>query len=275
MISSFIELLPILPGVLLAATLGALASGLIAPYIVVKRLNMLTGSLAHALVAPVGFSIWLTHTYPRFQGFSLSILLLTATAIALFISYTHLFWKQQKDALLSVIWSAGMAIGLLFLAKTPGSNVEFNDYLFGSLIWLNGQQLTLLIVINLVTIAAILCFYKQFLLICLDEDQAIIAKLPHKILYSLLLVLIALVIVVLMETIGLLLSMTLLTMPALIARCYSKNFIQLHIYSCITSCLMSYAGILTAAALDLPIAPTSALVGTAGYLIALSIKNRH
>lgn len=274
--STLFSLLPTLPMVLIAAILGATASGLIAPYIVVKRLNLLTGTLAHALVAPIGLSIWLAATFPQLQIPSSLLLLAAAVGFALFISNAHLHRREQKDALLSLLWSAGMALGLLFLAKTPGSNVDFNDFLLGSLIWLDAEQMHLLILINIMTIASILLFYKQLLLICLDEEQALIIKVPYKRLYTLLLLLISLVIVVLMQTIGLLLSMTLLTMPALIARCYCRNFIQLHFYSCITSICMCITGIITAAIFDLPIAPASALVGTAAYgfsLLATRQKN--
>lgn len=267
--SAFTDLLPVLPMIALAAILGATASGLIAPYIVVKKLNMLTGTLAHALVAPIGLSLWLSYKFPGFPLSPTTFLIATSIGFSLFISHAHLHRRQQKDALMSLLWSSGMATGLVFLAKTPGSNVDFNDFLLGSLIWLDSKQMLLLIMINVVTITCILLFYKQFLLICLDEEQAIIAKVPYKRLYTLLLLLISLVIVVLMQTIGLLLSMTLLTMPALIARCYSKNFMELQIYSCITSICMCLLGIMTAALFDLPIAPASALVGTGAYGLSL------
>lgn len=263
------EQLLLFPTVLIAALLSALASGLIAPYVVVKRLHMLSGTLAHALIGGVGFALWLSYTLALSALSPTLITLGSALLAALLISYIYLYHRESQAAALTLLWSGGMSLGLLLAAKTPGNNLELNDYLFGNLIWLSSEQLWLLIGVNLSIITSLMLFYRQILLVCLDEEEAQIRALRYPLIYTLLITLIALVVVVLMETTGLLLAMTLLTTPAMVAQRFCTTFASLHLMSLLVALAMSLGGLVLAAILDLPIGPTTALVGSTLFMLSL------
>lgn len=262
---------PLLKNAIFAAWLGSLASGLIGPYIVVKRLNLMSGTLAHTLLGGVGLGLWLN----RVMGLSfispLCIALLTSVFSACLLSITHIYFRQKQDAIMSLLWSTGMAAGLILISKTPGSNLELSDYLFGNILWVSEESLFILVSLNCIIIFLTLLMYKQLFTVCFDEDHAKLHGLRFNLLYTLLLIVIALVVVILMETMGILLAMTLLTIPALIASSWCKHLKSLHIAAIILSLFLSTSGMLFSASLDWPVGATIALISGVVYTLSLLI----
>jgi zinc transport system permease protein len=107
-----------------ASLLASIASGVIGTLVVVKRIAFLAGSISHAILGGMGFCLWAQRTYdlpwldPIWGAFASSI------GSALLIGWIHLNYRQREDAVIAAIWSTGMAIGLIFLSLTPGTNVD-------------------------------------------------------------------------------------------------------------------------------------------------------
>lgn len=273
MLSAFIDN-PFIQMALWACLLSSLASGVIGSFVVVKRISFIAGSIAHSVLGGMGFCLWLQRTYdlpwcdPIWGAFA------SAIASALLLGWVHLNYQQREDAAIAAIWSTGMAIGIIFLSLTPGTNVELLNYLFGNILFIASADLIRLAILNTVILAVVAFYYRKFLALCFDEEQALLQGVPVRKLYLLLLSLVAVSIVLLMQIIGIILVIALLTIPATLAGLFTHRLSVMMAAAASFCALFSFFGIGAAFALNWPPGATIALLAAAVYLVLLSIKKK-
>jgi zinc transport system permease protein len=257
-----------------ASLLASIASGVIGTLVVVKRIAFLAGSISHAILGGMGFCLWAQRTYdlpwldPIWGAFASSI------GSALLIGWIHLNYRQREDAVIAAIWSTGMAIGLIFLSLTPGTNVDLLNFLFGNVLWISSKDLILLCALNIFILTVVALYYRRFLALCFDEEQALLQGVRVKRLYMILLSLVAISIVLLMQVIGTILVLTLLTLPALLASLFTQRLYVLMGVAALFSALFSTFGLSVAHVLDLPPGACITLVAALSYLGLLSLKKK-
>jgi zinc transport system permease protein len=259
---------------LFAAVLAGLAasvvSGIVGSYIVVKRIVFIAGSISHSVLSGIGFCIWLE----RVQGITWVSPLIGALAAAvisaLIIGWIHLNYREREDSAIASIWSIGMAIGILFISQTPGFNVELTNFLIGNILWVSKTDLYILTGLDGIVILLILCLHKRLLAICFDEEQARLQGLAVNKLYILLLMLIAVSIVLLIQVVGIVLVMTMLTIPPAIANLLTTRLSGMMILAVCISCLFCLSGNMAAYYMDWPTGATIALIAGIVYILSLS-----
>jgi len=257
-----------------ASLLASLASGTIGSFVVIKRIAFLAGSISHSVLGGLGACIWLQRTYhiswldPLYGAF------IAAVLSALLLGWVHLHYRQREDAIIAAIWSTGMAIGVIFLSFTPGTNVDLMNFLFGNILWISTQDLILLGLLDLVIFIFIFIYYNRFLAICFDEQQALLRGIPVQRLYFLLLCLVAVSIVLLIQIIGTILVIALLTLPATIACLFTHRLPVIMLLATFFSSFFSLTGLCAAYWLDWPPGSTIALLAAASYLILLPVQNK-
>jgi zinc transport system permease protein len=247
-----------------AALLASVACGMVGTYVVVKRMGYLAGGIAHAVLGGIGAAVF--YGYPPMLG-----ALLAAVAAALVIGCVKLYWREHEDVLIGALWAAGMAIGVIFITRTPGYQVDLMTYLFGNILLVSPGQLSWMIGLDLCLAAVVVLFFKQFEAIAFDEEFARLRGLPVTALYLLLLCLIALSVVILVQLVGLILVIALLTLPAAVARHHVNNLGPLMVLSTVLSALFCTGGLALAYAPDLPAGATIILVSAAAYLVSLGL----
>ena len=259
---------------LAAALLASISGGVIGSYVVVKRLANLCGSISHSVLGGMGFFLWLQ----KVHGFSwcdpLIGALIAAILSAWLIGWMHLQFRQRVDAVIAAVWSTGMSIGIIFLALTPGSSGDLSNFLLGNLLWINARDLLWLSLLTLAILATVGCCYRPFLAICFDEEQALLQGIPLQKVYLLLLTLVALTIVLLIQMIGTILTIAILTLPATTANLFTQRMTALLAGSVIFSALVSGSGIAAAYFLDWPPGATISLCAACAYFFALVIKRK-
>lgn len=269
---SFIEALSMNP-LLLAALLGgwaaSIVSGIIGSYVVVKRIVFIAGSISHSVLSGIGFCIWLERVQGVTWASPLYGALAAAIGSALIIGWMHLNYRQREDSVIAALWSIGMAVGVLFISQTPGFNVELTNFLIGNILWVSTADLYILGGLDLGIILLITCLHKRFLAICFDEEQARLQGLPVNALYILLLVLIAISIVLLIQVVGIILVMTMLTIPAAIANLLTTRLSLMMVLAIIISSLFCLTGNWLAYYLDWPTGATIALLAGIVYVTSL------
>jgi zinc transport system permease protein len=260
---------------LLAAVFAGLAasivSGIIGSYVVVKRIVFIGGSISHAVLSGIGLCIWLERAKGVTWASPLLGALITSILSALIIGWIHLYYRQREDSVIAALWSIGMAIGVLFISQTPGFNVELTNFLIGNILWVTKTDLYILWGLDIFVIILVLCLHKRFLAICFDEEQARLQGLPVNTLYMLLLILIAVSIVLLIQVVGIILVMTMLTIPAAIANLFTSRLSAMMFIAIIISSCFCLTGNATAYYLDWPTGATIALIAGITYVICLSI----
>lgn len=92
-------------------------------YVVVKRIGFLAGGIAHAVLGGMGMAY--------FFGINpIGGALAAAVVAALLIGWVSLRWRQNEDTIIAALWAIGMAIGVLFISRTPGYNLIITHIFF-------------------------------------------------------------------------------------------------------------------------------------------------
>lgn len=238
-------------------------------YVVVKRISFIAGSVSHSILAGLGLFLWLERVVGLVWASPLEGALIAGVISACLIGYIHMNYSQREDSVIAAVWSVGMALGILFIAATPGFNVELTNFLIGNILWVSPHDLKLLAVLDVVVVVSVILLHQKLLQICFDEDQARLQQLPVQKLYLFLLILVAISVVILMQVVGVVLVMTMLTLPPAIANLFTSRLSRMMILSVLLSALFSFLGTFLAFHLDWPVGATIALVAGASYVFSL------
>ena len=248
-----------------ASLLASSACGMVGTYVVVKRIGFLAGGIAHAVLGGMGAAL--------FFGFSpMSGALVTAVFAALVLGLVKLHAREQEDILISAFWAAGMAIGILFISQTPGYQVDLMTYLFGNVLLVSKQQLLMMLILNIVLVVTIVLFYKQFTAIAFDEEFARLRGLPVTMLYLTLLCLTAVSIVLMIQVVGLILVIALLTLPAAISQQYMQTMKSMMGLAVLLGTIFCLLGLGVSYSLDIPSGATIILITTLAYLASTTVR---
>jgi len=269
---SFIEAVrsnPLLLSAIIAGLLASVVSGIIGSYVVVKRIVFISGGIAHSVLGGIGMCLWLERSKGVTWVSPLLGALVAAIVSALIIGWIHLHYRQREDSVIAALWSVGMATGVIFISQTPGFNVELTNFLIGNILWVSRTDLFILATLDLIILVSAFCLHKRFLAICFDEEQAQLQGVPVNTLYLLLLVLTAISIVLLIQVVGIILVMTMLTIPAAIANLMTVRLSRMMMIAVGLSSLFALSGTAFAYHLDWPGGATIALIAGIAYVIAL------
>ncbi len=251
-----------LQNAVLASILASIGCGLTGPFVLINRISYLAGGIAHAVLGGVGAAVYF--------GFEpLLGALVTAIFSALLISYIKLVFNQHEDIVIGALWSVGMATGILFISQTPGYNTELVSYLFGNVLMVADNQLKLLLVLDLVLVFIIFLFYKYFVAISFDPEFARTRGVRLAFFYTLLLCMIAITIVLLIQIVGLILVIALLTLPATIASHFTQSLFRIIFISVLAGMVFTSSGLFLSYHWDFPAGATIILVTAGTYLLSL------
>ena len=257
---------------LLAGFGASLAGGVVGAYVVTKRIVFISGSISHAVLGGMGLALFLRRTFHLTWLEPIYGALLFAILSALLIGTIHLFYKEREDTVIASLWTCGMALGVIFLSLTPGYNVEVLNFLFGNILWTSQKDLIILLVLDILIFGTILLFHKKFLAICFDEKQALLQGLKVKSLYFLLLSLVAVTVVLLIQVVGVILVIAVLTLPAAVANLFFQRFSYIMLAGCIVGMVFTFLGLWLSFSVNWPPGATIALMSTVGYFTCLSFK---
>jgi len=260
---------PFLQIALLGGLLASIASGVMGSFVVIKRIASLSGSIAHSILGGIGFFYWLKYNHGQTWADPIYGAFLAGIISAFIIGWVHLRYKQKEDAAIAAIWSTGMAIGVIFISLIKGYKADFTSFLFGNILLLSTKHLLFLGVLDLVILLTTFFLYRYFVAICFDEEQSTMQDLPVTFLYFTLLGLISLSIVLLLQVIGIILVIALLTIPPTIAALFTGRLIKIMISSILLAIIFNTLGILFAYSLDIPPGATVAIICALSYVIVL------
>ena len=248
-----------LQSALAAGLLASIGCGLMGPYVVVKRIAFIAGGIAHSVLGGMGAALYF--------GYSpLAGALLAAVLAALLIGWVRLRWRAEEDTLIGALWAIGMAVGLLFIAKTPGYQTDLMSYLFGNILLVPTESLWFMAALDGLLLLLVLAYHRQFLAVAFDEEFARLRGIPVTFFYLLLLVMVAVTVVLLIQVVGLILVLALLTLPAAIAGHYVHSLGLMMLIATLIGGALNLAGLALSYGPDLPAGPTIILVAGGLYV---------
>ena len=250
---------------LYASLLVGVACGLIGTLVVLNRIVFLGGGIAHAAYGGIGLAYYFGQD-PMLGAILFSIL------SALGMGLVHLRTKARSDTLIGVMWSIGMALGIIFVSLTPGFKADLMSYLFGSLLAVSGADLRLMAVVVVLVIAFVVLLYRSLQAISFDETFSTVRNLPVAVLYLVMLVMIGLTVVVAMRVVGLIMVIAMLTIPPATANLFLKDMKGMMLLSIGLGWLFSTIGLIVSFALNLQAGSVIILVASLSYLLAAGVK---
>lgn len=250
---------------LFASLLVGVACGLIGTLVVLNRIVFLGGGIAHAAYGGIGLAYYFGQD-PMLGAILFSIL------SALGMGLVHLRTEARSDTLIGVMWSIGMAIGIIFVSLTPGFKADLMSYLFGSLLAVSGSDLQVMALIAALVIVFVVLLYRSLQAISFDETFSTIRNLPVAALYLVMLVMIGLTVVVAMRIVGLIMVIAMLTIPPATANLFLKDMKGMMLLSIGLGWLFSIIGLILSFALNLQAGSIIILVAALSYLGAAAVK---
>jgi zinc transport system permease protein len=246
---------------LLAGLLASIGCGVIGTFVVVKRIAFMAGGIAHSVLGGMGAALYF--------GFDpLLGALVAAVLSALLIGLVRLAWNAQEDTLIGALWAIGMAIGILFIAKTPGYGTDLMSFLFGNILLVPRREIWFMAGLDLVLVLTVMLFYRQLLAVTFDEEFARLRGVPVAFFYLLLLCLVAVTVVLLIQVVGLILVIALLTLPAAIAGHYVHSLGGMMLIATLLGGVFTSTGLALSYGPDLPAGPTMILLAGSVYVIS-------
>lgn len=243
---------------LMAVTVIAMASAVIGTYIVTRRLVAISGGITHACFGGLGLGYFL--------GLS-PILMAAAVAVAsgMAVEWMAGRGRVREDSAIAVIWSLGMAAGVIFVFLTPGYVPELNTFLFGNLLTVGRSDL----IAFGVYAALLLLFYlsmRRVIVACaFDRDFARVIHLPVGVVNCVMMVFIAVGIVLTIRLVGIMLLMAMFTLPQLTAEIFARRFDGIMALSAVLSVVCGAGGLLLATVVDVPCSALIVLLQAAVY----------
>jgi zinc transport system permease protein len=177
--------------------------------------------------------------------------------------------KDKIDIFIGLIWSVGMAVGILLIDLTDGYNVDLMSYLFGSILAVSREDIIYMGILLIVIILIITFFYRQILAVSYDSEYASLRGINVKFFYTLILLLSALTVVIAIKVVGLILVIALLTIPIYIAESFANSLWVMMISSGILSSFFTLIGLFISYQYDLTSGATIIMVSAVALIIFL------
>ncbi|MFO7736130.1 MAG: metal ABC transporter permease [bacterium] len=249
-----------------AVFMSGLACGITGTFVHIKKIGIISGGIAHAVLAGVGAA--------RFFGINpVAGAVFTAFLFAIILTLIKVEFGEAEDVVLSALWSAGMASGIVFLHFTPGYATDLMSYLFGNIMMVSQKDLFYLAMLDFFVVGIAVFFFRHLKALCFDAEHLILRGISAFVVYGVFYTLISLTVVILMQIVGLLLVIAFLTLPAAISSLYFRNISTVMLFAVIISILLMLTGLYISYFLDVPAGAVTILLTVSAYILNVFFKS--
>ena len=233
----------------LGALFASITAGIAGTYIVSRRMVFLSGGITHASFGGIGI------------GYFAGINPVVGAAVfgilsALGVEYLSVRQKIREDSAIGIFWAFGMAVGIIFIYLTPGYTPNLMSYLFGSILTVTHNDLVALGTMSLILIVYFGIFYRTIIYISFDEAYARTYSRYVDLFKYITTSLIALTIVLNIRMAGVVLVISLLTIPPNIAMIFTKVYRKIVVWSIISGFIGTSIGYVISYFAGIPVGAT-------------------
>ena len=252
-------------GLIASSLVGALC-GVMGTYVVLQGMAFFGDALAHAILPGVAVG-YLVSGGSRRSLFWWA--LATAVLASLGIGAVARRGRLKEDTAIGIVFAAMFALGIALISTVRGYAVDLAHFLFGNVLAVSSFDLVLIASFGGAVFLTVLLFYKEFLVITFDPDLAATLRLPTGLLRNLLLVLIAVTVVVSLQTVGVALMLAMLVTPAATAYLLVKRFSSMMLLGAGLGALSGVLGLYVSYWTGIASGAAIVLVATGFFLLSL------
>ncbi|MBN8208306.1 metal ABC transporter permease [Bacillus sp. NTK071] len=264
------------------AFLAGVLIGIIAPllgvFIVVRRQALIADALSHITLAGIAASLLIGKYSAFWQGINPVYMGMAFSAAgSLFIEQLRKVYKHFEELAIPITLSGGIGLGVVFLSLADGFNSDLFNYLFGSVIAISRNDLIAVAVITVVVLLVVTFLYKELFFLSFDEEHAVVSGIRGKSIQFIFILLVAFVIAVSMQIVGVLLVSALMTLPVAASIRIAKGFKQTIGFSILFGEMAVLGGLVLAYYLDIAPGGTIVLLSAlilVGVLLFKRLKQR-
>ena len=210
-----------LANALLAAIFAGITCGIVGTYVVARRMVFLCGGITHASFGGLGIALYAGAN-------PIGGAMIFAVLSAMGIEWASDKGKIREDSAIGIIWSIGMAIGALFMSLTPGyTSGDLAGYMFGSIVTVTSQDITALGIFTLLCVVGALLWWRPIMYLAFDRDFTASQGIASRAASYILTVVVAITIVLAIRIMGIVLLLSLFTIPAVTANILSKSYAKI------------------------------------------------
>ena len=249
---------------LAAALLTSILAAMVGTYIVSRKIVFIGGGITHASFGGIGMAYF----------FGLNPLLGAAVFAVLSstgIEFMSRHGKVREDSAIAILWSLGMALGIIFVFMTPGYTPNLMSFLFGSILSVGKAELYLLLFFSVFTGLFFLVFFRPVVFTAFDPEFARIMGVPVNFFRYAMAIIVALAIVLSIRTVGIILVLSLFTLPQITAMVFTRDFAKIIPLSALFGGLGSVAGLFLSNTLNIPSGAAIIFFLTLQFLLIKSV----
>ena len=254
-------------GILLISVIAAI----IGTYIVTRRMVFIAGGLTHASFGGLGIGY--------FAGISPTLsALLFAIVTAIGIDISSHTKRIREDSAIALFWAVGMAVGIIFIFLTPGYTPGLSEFLFGNILTINRTDIIIFALYTVVLLLYVILQYRPILYTAFDADFATIKGIRTKRINTIMMLFIAIGVVLSTRLIGIMLLMSVFTLPQIIAELFTAQYKYIMLLSGLITLAGSLVGLFISAIIAVPTGACIVVVFVFLYALAKAIhtlRSRH
>ena len=235
-----------LSNALIACILSGILCGIAGTYVVCRRMVFLSGGITHASFGGLGIAFYLG-TNP------IAGAMLFAVASSLGIEWASSKGRIREDSAIGIMWGFGMAVGALFMSLRPGyTSGDLSSYLFGSIITVTDADVAALSILTAAILLGTAIWLRPIMYVAFDREFAGSQGVHTKVVSYTMVAILAVAIVMSIRIMGIVLLISLLTMPVAIVNLFSKSYARITLWSAATAAVASVAGVAASYHLEVP-----------------------
>lgn len=260
--------LAFLPKALVIAVMSSLVCGVIGCYVVLRGMAFIGDAVAHAVFP--GLAVAFVIQGNLVLGGAVAGVL-TAVLVAVFSQNRRI----KEDSIIGVFFVAAFALGIVVISRAPGYAGSLQQFLFGSITGIPDEDIYTVAITGVVLLLVVFLFHKEFVAVTLDREMARSTGIPVFALDLVLYVMVAIAIVISIQTIGNILVLALLITPAAAARLLTDRLGVMMLLAPVIGGCSALVGLYVSWSFDLPVGGMIVLVATAVFLVAWFLAPRH
>lgn len=243
-----------------AAVLSGVACGIVGTYVVSRRMVFLSGGITHASFGGIGIAY-------HFGLNPIGGAMIFAILSALGIEWASEKGKIRQDSVIGIVWSLGMAIGIIFIFLTPGYAPNLMSFLFGDILTVTTSSIIALAILATILVLLMVLYIRPIMYVAFDREYAKSQGVKVTLITSIMIVLTAITIVLSIRVVGIVLLISLITIPPAIINTLTKSYSKITLWSSLLAVIGNIFGIYVSYKINFPVGATTIIIFTFALII--------